>query len=395
MTPPNHAPRAHRALFALACSLALASCGAPQSRDATVGLDATANADVTTAPLDARPSIPSLTATSWPEADALFHREPRWLGGDAAYSIDLGGGRSLWLFGDSFIATSARNVRSESAFVRNSIAIQTGSDPSTATMAFFWQTTASRPTSFFPERGANWLWPQAGARVGTKLVLFLTEIAQSGSGAFGFRTAAWHIVVIDDPDADPSTWTPRFITPPATMAIEMAGPGALFDGEHLYAHGFASGNATPMRWSRAAVDASDFSSPEWWMGASRGWLPHASMTGTPATTLPLAQTEFSVQWVPPVQRYLEVQTVGFGATSIGVRWSASLTGTWGSLANVFRPPEGDRPAADMVFTYAGKAHPQLSGADVVATYASNSFDFATLVRDQTLYYPRFVRMMFR
>lgn len=30
---------------------------------------------------------PSMSARAWPEADALFHRDARWLGGDAAYSV--------------------------------------------------------------------------------------------------------------------------------------------------------------------------------------------------------------------------------------------------------------------------------------------------------------------
>lgn len=33
------------------------------------------------------------TGTAWPEADKLFHSDPRWLGADGAFSIDLGGGR--------------------------------------------------------------------------------------------------------------------------------------------------------------------------------------------------------------------------------------------------------------------------------------------------------------
>ena len=70
-----------------------------------------------------------LSASSWPEADALFRKDPRWLGGDGAFSVDLGGERTLWLFGDSFVATSAANERAESKMVRNSIAVQTGRDP--------------------------------------------------------------------------------------------------------------------------------------------------------------------------------------------------------------------------------------------------------------------------
>src|SRR5215467_7748298 len=45
------------------------------------------------------------TAAPWPEADCIFRSDPRWLGADAAFSVDLGQGRVLWLFGDSFVAS--------------------------------------------------------------------------------------------------------------------------------------------------------------------------------------------------------------------------------------------------------------------------------------------------
>jgi len=98
----------------------------------------------------------TIAATPWPEADALFHQDPRWLGGDDAYSVDLGNGRVLWLFGDSFIATSAKRSRRESQMVRNSIAIQHGYDPATAKMEFFWRGRDQTPASFFAEKGGIW-----------------------------------------------------------------------------------------------------------------------------------------------------------------------------------------------------------------------------------------------
>ena len=58
----------------------------------------------------------------------LFGRgRPRWLGGDGAYSIDLGGDRTLWLFGDSFIATSDAHLGTLSRsgpYVRTAIQIR-------------------------------------------------------------------------------------------------------------------------------------------------------------------------------------------------------------------------------------------------------------------------------
>ncbi|MEA2698994.1 MAG: hypothetical protein QOI66_3265, partial [Myxococcales bacterium] len=71
---------------------------------AAVSLAAVATADCGSGSMTPTPVI-GVTAAAWPDADALFRRDPRWLGGDAAFSVALGGDRILWLFGDSFIAT--------------------------------------------------------------------------------------------------------------------------------------------------------------------------------------------------------------------------------------------------------------------------------------------------
>jgi hypothetical protein len=82
--------------------------------------------------------------------------ELRWIGGDGAYSVDLGAGRVLWLFGDSFIASTERRVRAESRMVRNALAIQHGYDPTRAFMQFWWPEVDGEPQSFHPEDGDAW-----------------------------------------------------------------------------------------------------------------------------------------------------------------------------------------------------------------------------------------------
>ena len=59
---------------------------------------------------------------------------------------------------------------------------------------------------------------------------------------------------------------------------------------------------------------------------------------------------------------------------------------------IYAPPEKNRPR---VFIYAAKAHPELTGADLVLTYVTNSSELGDVIHDQTLYYPRFVRLRFR
>ena len=95
-----------------------------------------------------------ITGRAFAEAERLFHQDPRWLGGDGALSIPLSNERILWLFGDSFISTSNEHVRTEARLVRNTIAIQKGKDPCTASVSFAWrEENDGSPASFFPNHG--------------------------------------------------------------------------------------------------------------------------------------------------------------------------------------------------------------------------------------------------
>jgi hypothetical protein len=51
------------------------------------------------------------------------------LGSDGAFSIDLGNGRTLWLFGDTLVVKKAGDTRKTAAFLHNTVAIQSGYDP--------------------------------------------------------------------------------------------------------------------------------------------------------------------------------------------------------------------------------------------------------------------------
>src|ERR1041385_7510210 len=147
------------------------------------------------------------TGRAFVEADRLFHQDPRWLGADAALTVPLSKGRTLWLFGDTFVAESRANLRSQSKMVRNSVAIQTGGDPRTASMAFAWLTNPDgSPASFFPERGQRWYWPGHGIRLAEgPLVIFLSAVVETPGAGLGFANAGYAVAVIETPDAPPAT----------------------------------------------------------------------------------------------------------------------------------------------------------------------------------------------
>ncbi|MBX3232889.1 MAG: DUF4185 domain-containing protein [Labilithrix sp.] len=345
--------------------------------DAGVEGEAGAGGDSLAAPHAACAPATGYTAVAWPEADALFRREPRWLGGDAAYSVELAPGRILWLFGDSFIAKTDAHVRSASTLVRNSVAIQTGTDPTTSTIAFHWRDTDGTAASFFPEEGARWFWPVHGARIGGELVLFLTEVERV-DGGLGFDTVGSRMVRIANPDASPLDWSIATRTLPRDGRSH--GVGVVRAGDFLYSltREHRTAHAVELeRWSAGALDGDS----SFWNGSAFG--PAASSVSIWTDGAPEMSTAARCgEWI-------NVESVGFGATDLAIRRARSLAGPWSDAVKVFQPEESRR---EKPFVYAGKHHPGLTGADIVTTYVANSFDFADLFADTTLYYPRFVKI---
>lgn len=337
------------------------------------------------------PSTFTIVAEPWPEADLLFRRDARWIGGDDAYSIDLGKGRVLWLFGDSFIATGPARRRRESRMVRNSVAIQQGYDPSNAAIRFYWREDGGRPTSFFPEKKGEWYWPGHGALLDDTLILFLMKVRASSHG-LGFDVSGWTAVTIDNPDEEPSRWNLNWLdTPRNDYRVIIGSASVLRKGDHLYAFSVkesTSHEVYVVRWPVSRAKAGDLTRPQWWNGRTKTWVTQSRLKRQPPPLFSGGQTEFTVHFCRSLRGFLQVQAVGFGPASIGFRFARKLTGKWSRPQVFYKPEEASRPR---IMIYAAKAHPELKGAELVLTYATNSFDFARLVDDMSLYYPRFLR----
>lgn len=346
----------------------------------------------------ATPAPAPLTALAWPEADALFRRDPRWLGADAALSVDLRNDTTLWLFGDTFVAKGDPATRRNSVMVRNSIAIQRGRDPRDASITMHW---GAGPGSFFPEDGAVWHWPGHGVRLGADgpLVLFLLRVRATPGEGLGFAGAGWRIVVIDAPEQPPAQWRPRWLAPPPAPFDAVVGTAVVEEGAHLIAVAIREAGVHAGHLARFHTDdlrAGRARAPEWWQGGR--WVAQDALHGPPDVVLPDAGAECSLHFDPRRGRWLHVASRGFGATTIAVRESHALTGPWSGPVDVFTPPES-RSARP--FVYAAKAHPELRAphpGEVLLTYAANSFEFGDLFTpegERGLYWPRFVRLRVR
>jgi hypothetical protein len=342
-----------------------------------------------------QPQAVTIKATPWLEADALFRKDPKWLGGDDAYSIDLGSGRILWLFADTFIATSPANTRRESLMVRNTLAIQRGYDPSSASIKFYWRMKEGKPASFFAESQKVWYWPGHGIRLDNRLLIFLMKIRSTKRG-LGFEAFGWSVVAINNPDHEPSHWRLTWLPAPQNdLQVIVGSASVLRIGDFVYAFSVQESTAKHdvflVRWPLEKAVEGNLREPFWWCGEKYGWVPQTLAGGKRAVVFSGAQTEFTVHWDFGLNRFLQIQTEGFGAANMAFRSADKLTGQWSSLENFYRPAESDRTGT---MIYAGKSHPSLAGSDLVFTYVVNRTDFGDLINDSSVYYPRFLKGRF-
>ncbi len=339
--------------------------------------------------VDQRASPFRIEATRWVEAEKLFRSDPRWLGGDGATSVDLGNGRVLWLFGDSFIDLSGSGSRRLSDLVRNSIAIQTGYDPTRASMTFCWKMNAGKPEAYFARAGENWFWPASGIMVGKHLLIFLMEI-KTAKNELGFEARGWKAVWIENPHEEPLRWTATYLISPQKQGFVVGSGNPLIEDGFLQV--FAADEKDRavylVRWPERAARAGTLTAPQWWVGERGGWVGPNSGAVKPRRIMSDGQMEITVEYQSRLKRYLQIQTLSVMNPCLAISTATAITGPWSAQTCFFSPPEQGR--ADQLI-YAGKSHPTLSGAEMAFTYVVNTTREDRLLSDMAIYFPTLLK----
>jgi len=324
------------------------------------------------------------TATPWPEADRLFAPDMAWIGADGGYSIPLPGNRVLWLFGDTLVDPSRRGRLGHNQMVANSLGLQTGLDPSTATIRFlFGRTRTGAPAAWFKKSGRYRVWPGGAIIVGNRVLLFLMRVESARDG-LGFRVRGTEPVLIEGLEKEPEQWqVTRMPALDHGRAITLGSAGLVRHEGYIFAYGASepSGQSVYLaRWPESAAMSGRLRQPEWW--TAQGWSSEAD----PLPLLPGAGTEFTVHHDAARRTFIQLQTLGFGDATVAWREAPAPQGPWGAASVLYRPH------AAGWWIYQGKAHPWLTGAPLVATYSTNAPNERELASNPARYRPRFLRI---
>ncbi|HKP58275.1 MAG TPA: DUF4185 domain-containing protein [Polyangiales bacterium] len=385
----------------LLVSLCLAAaCAAPTPR-ATPPANSTAYAVATQGP----------AAVAWPEAGARFRSQGEsWLGADSAYSVDLGGGRVLWLFGDTFVDPARDGSRTDGPnfFLHNSLALQTPTEDTSqydltrSQLAFFYgPPRAQVPTAYFPETPqADWFWPLHGTRMPDGSLLLFRMRVSKVEGGFGFNVVAWDAIAIDQPESEPGAWRPRVLTPDTGATEILLGSSVLIDGDHLYAYAARNRDddhtISLARFTLAELSGlreGALADPEWYTASG---YRRQSAGGRAEPLIAGGQIEFSVHYEARLRCFVQIQMSGLFVsdpnTAIVMRTAPRPEGPWSAPQRLWKPPAPPGTDASKLLAYAAKAHPEQRGGDLVVTYVENDVAHPTPL--DSVYYPEVLRITF-
>jgi hypothetical protein len=327
----------------------------------------------------------------------IFPYKEGWLGGDAAFSILLPGGQSLWLFGDSFVGSANQTNRPGSKMVRNSIALSV-CDPRTGwNIHYYWRYRHKKvPTSFFDSGRADfWYWPgdEFFYRGSIYVVLWRMK-PKPEDKIFSFKTDGAVLAKILNSSATPDNWQVTYL-PLLDFPNLVLSTSAVVQDAYVYLFTLWEDDAhgRPMLLARLPLDGlAEPTAHFQYLDQNNQWKigldPEKAFVvmDKGASKLSVRYHSESKVWVAISGEPL------FGSNKIVARTAPNLTGPWSAMQTVYESKElipSTQGWDKDTFCYAQKEHIEFAeGANLFITYVCNSYQFSKLVSNMSLYRPQ-------
>lgn len=307
-----------------------------------------------------------------------------WTGGDGVYSIPLGGNRTLWTFGDTFLDTVYPDrSRPGSPLYRNTFAVQKKNKFIT-----LYGGTEEEPEAMVntDDPDNDWYWPLDGIVYDGTLYIFMANFVRTGTGMWDFHYVKTDRVAFSLPGFNElervTVWTGGDVA---------FGAAILQEEDYIYI--YSTEDVPYTRRSHVArVPADDFLA-EWEFFDGEGWttdFPESDgwmkKGGSDVLYLDVSN-QFSVFYENGFYRLVTQE--GFLGPDIHTYQSENPYGPWQYRKKLYTTPEtgGD------VWTYNALMHPEIrhpATNAILMSYCVNTQNFWDLFSNANLYRPYFV-----
>jgi hypothetical protein len=320
------------------------------------------------------------------EFNNLFtRREPGFTGGDGTYSVKLPDGKSIWIFGDTFIGpVSENNTRKKTnpKFIRNSFVLQSEEEFITLHQGepneFKSMMIPPEVTSGSATEGEIWYWPGDGFVLRDTLHVFVSKFTQTGSGMWDFKFVETALVSFTLPDIQEV----RHVTIKGTRDLPIHFGHAVFEtSDFIYIYGLGKKGPYVARTTLNSL------TENWEYRTKNGWTtliekaePMREMDGS---------EQFSV--IQLENKIVYLTQLGNFSKEVYSYVSDTPYGPWSEGTLIYNTPVPFEN--ENLITYNTVAHPQFNrDGKLLISYNTNSQLLEDHYKNAAIYKPRFARI---
>jgi Domain of unknown function (DUF4185) len=349
-----------------------------------------------TAPLHAQDKSALDCTPSFPFKDS-------WWGADAAYSIPLPDGRSIWIFGDTLYGDQRAVEGSDPRMVRNSVGVSTCGDRGWKIDYVIRRGDNGQPLDFFQAQDEHtWYWALDGFFYKNDLwvtLLCVRNAPKTTPAALGFETCGADLAKISGLDGDPQRWSVKYFPLVPESAHAYPSATTVVEGEYAYIFALLETDARPMLLTRIPLDGLDAPAEHLqYLSKSGAWKPGL----TPADAkhvMKHGNSEMTVRYHATLKKWVAIlNDPKLFSDKVVFRTAPQLAGPWSEGKTIYRIPEMQKGNAGYdkdTFCYAAKEHPEFrQPGSLLITYACNTMNVQKLTRDLDIYFPKVVRVPF-
>lgn len=310
-------------------------------------------------------------------------------GGDGTYSVYLPDGRTVWIFGDTFLGTvnpDKTRKRLSPMFIRNSFVVQDGDSLRTLHQrrsthdASMVVPPASSGGEELPEDSV-WFWPGDGLIEDGKLKVFMSQFTQLDTGMWDFHWQKTWLATFSLPDISQESLVE---IPHSAINGVHYGHALLEDEDFTYVYGARKEEGKKNRAHVARYPSGNVHGT-WEFFTGKGWTVDPSLSR--AMGKMHASEQFSVLKIKDT--YVYVTQMDWFSRDICSFTSQTPYGPWSNKTLLYTTPI---PGEDKnLITYNAIMHPQfVHNRRMLLSYNMNSFVLEDHFRNADIYRPRFV-----